>query len=285
VEQLHAVRHHDLLIAMAVRRSESVLHQPFAVIAIAAAVAVAVAIGLRAPSSRAAHEPVVDSQAVAPAVAATAGPGPRVEVKPAGAEVAHELAAEDRDVLAWVEWKYRYLLDDVQLDPSSRRQLMQLLLDRERLVRDPDMPGVRGRLDDIERQLRMLLTTADRAQYQALRDSDAEQSHLGDYGDGMENLAPLEDNQRKRLLIAKLRHKADYERDLAEARLDQPVLSAEERTRAYAIVNRALDRYHAGFLRDAREILDEQQFVLLASYEATELERERQRLQIAINAR
>jgi hypothetical protein len=61
------------------------------------------------------------------------------------------------------------------------------------------------------------------------------------------------------------------------------VLSVDERARAYAIVNSALDRYRDAFLREAAGILDDAQIVLLTSYEATE--RERQRLQIAINAR
>jgi len=44
-----------------------------------------------------------------------------------------------------------------------------------------------------------------------------------------------------------------------------------------------VDRYRAAFFRDAAEILDDEQNLLLTSYETTELERERQRLQIAIN--
>jgi hypothetical protein len=98
-------------------------------------------------------------------------------------------------------------------------------------------------------------------------------------------VAPLDDDQRKKLLAAKLRNKAIFERDLGDAHLDQAVLSADERARAFAIVNAALDRYRDAFLRAAAEILDDEQLVLLTSYETTEIERERQRLQIAINAR
>ena len=259
---------------MALRRPESVLHRRFVVVA---AVAVAVVIAVGAPSSRSGSGPVVDPRAVAPA-----RPDLDTAVSPALVPVAHELAPEDRDLLAWVEWKYHYLLDDARLDLVSRRKLMQLLVGRERLVRDP---GQRVRLGDIERQLHTLLPAADRAQYEALRDSDAEQRRLTDYADGIDNLAPLDDDQRKRLLAAKLRHKAELEHDLSLAHLEQPVLSAEDRARAHAIVNAALDRYHDAFLLEASEMLDEQQFVLLASYEATELEGERARLQIVINAK
>jgi hypothetical protein len=196
-----------------------------------------------------------------------------------------DASSEDGDLLRWVEWKYRYLLEDAQLDPASRRQLVRVLIARESLVRDSDAPNVGQRLAEIERQLDALLGAADREHYEALRDSEPEQHRLGDYGGGIDHVAPLDDDQRKKLLAAKLRNKAIFERDLGDAHLDQAVLSADERARAFAIVNAALDRYRDAFLRAAAEILDDEQLVLLTSYETTEIERERQRLQIAINAR
>src|SRR6185295_12659371 len=160
---------------MVLRRSPSVLHRPLAVIAVAAAVVIAIAV--RAPSSSSRPGPVV-----APVAVAHAEPDQGAAENLAVAPIAHELAPEDHDLLAWVEWKYRYLLDDARLDPASRRRLRQLLVERERLVRDPDTSSERGRLDDIERQLGVLLAPADRAQYEALRESDAEQRRLTDYG-------------------------------------------------------------------------------------------------------
>ncbi|HEX3482598.1 MAG TPA: hypothetical protein VHT91_46630 [Kofleriaceae bacterium] len=264
-------------------------------ISVAAAAAAAVVIlflAMRAPSSR-------SGTAAAPRapMLATSGPAssatsePRVEprghtaaslsVAPAG----DEASAEDRDLLAWVDWKYRYLLEDAQLDPATRTQLVRLVMARERLVRDPDAANLHDQLADIEHQLDALLGAADREHYRSLRDSETEQSRLGDYGGGIDHVAPLDDDQRKRLLAAKLRYKAIFERELGDAHLDQPVLSVAERARAYTIVNAALDHYRDAFLREAAGILDDQQIVLLTSYETTETERERQRLQIAINAR
>lgn len=196
-----------------------------------------------------------------------------------------DVGSEDGALAAWVEWKYRYLLEDAELDPASRRQLVRLLVARESLVRDPDAGRLRDRLADIERQLDALLGAADRDRYRALRESEAEQHRLVDYGGGIDQIAPLDDDQRKRLLTTRLRYKAIFERDLAGAHLDQPVLSSDERAQAYAIVNAALDRYRDAFLRAAAAILDDEQMVLLASYETTEMERERQRLQIAINSK
>jgi hypothetical protein len=114
-------------------------------------------------------------------------------------------------------------------------------------------------------------------------DAQAALDWLDDYAGGIENVAPLADDQRTQLRSTKLRHQATFERELEEAQLDRPALTADERARAYAIVNQAVDRYRDAFFRDAAEILDDEQNVLLTSYETTELERERQRLQIAIN--
>jgi hypothetical protein len=113
--------------------------------------------------------------------------------------------------------------------------------------------------------------------------SPAGQDWLDDYAGGVENVAPLDDDQRAQLRTAKVRHQASFERELGEAQLDRRVLTPDERARAYAIVNEAVDRYRDAFFRDAAEILDDEQNLLLTSYETTELERERQRLQIAIN--
>ncbi|HSS01439.1 MAG TPA: hypothetical protein VLM79_30480 [Kofleriaceae bacterium] len=109
------------------------------------------------------------------------------------------------------------------------------------------------------------------------------QHWLDDYAGGIANVAPLDDDQRTQLLTVKVRHQALFERELGEAQLDRPVLTVDERARAYAIVNEAVDRYRDAFFQDAAEILDAEQNLLLTSYETTELERERQRLQIAIN--
>lgn len=270
---------------MVARRSERV-RPPY--LAIAAAAALVILIIVRTPSSpgtAAARRPPVLAVASGAASELGAAARGRTAASPATALADDDASSEDRDLLAWVEWKYRYLLEDAQLDPGSRRQLVRLLIARERLVRDPDAASRRDQLADIERRLDALLAASDRAHYRSLRDSEAEQHRLDDYGGGIEQLAPLDDEQVKKLLAAKLRYKAIFERELADAGLDRPVLSADERARAYTIVNAALDRYRDAFLRDAAQILDDQQIVLLTSYEITEMERERQRLQIAINAR
>jgi hypothetical protein len=274
---------------MATPRSERALHRPYAAVAAAAAVVIiviAARTSISLPGTEASRGPAL-AAASGPASAAAPEPASAREHAAASPAAAldDESSAEERDLLAWVEWKYRYLLDDAQLDPASRRRLVRLLMARERLVRDPDAAQLRDQLADIERQLDALLGAADREHYRSLRESEPEQHRLDDYGGGIDNLAPLDDAQVKKLLAAKLRHKAIFERELGDAQLDRPALSADERARAFAIVNAALDRYYDAFLRDAAAILDEQQLMMLTNYETTEMERDRQRLQVAINAK
>lgn len=245
-------------------------------VAIAAIAAIA---WLAAPGagSGVAPAPLSAPRGAAGGLAAAGAPPPVHPVR----EVA-PAATDAEDWRAWVDWKYRYLLDDAELDPPARRRLARLLARREQLVRDPDAASELG---EVEAELEGMLGAADRARYQALRDSDREQAELTAYGDGIDNVAPLDEPQRKRLLTAKLRHKAVLERELARAGLSRPALSPDERRLAHAVVDSALARYRDDFLGEASEVLDELQLVLLCNYEATELEHARRELQVAINAR
>ncbi len=192
---------------------------------------------------------------------------------------------EDREFLSWVEWKYRYLLADAQLSGCARERLERLLAARERAARDVESGDSRAELDDIDRLVGTSIPAADRAQYEALRDSDAEQRRLADYVEGIRNLAPLGDEQERAVLRAKLERKREFESEIREAGLERARLSDGERMRALAIVQQALDRYRDEFLDDASQFLDEEQLSLLRNYERTEFQRESERLQIAINAR
>src|SRR6185503_18057904 len=110
-------RDHELLTrADPVRRSEPVSRRPYAAMAAAAAVVIT-AVALRAPSSRSRTA----AAQRAPALAGASGPASRAGSEatarargPTAASLAvepdDEASSEDRDLLAWVEWKYRYLL-------------------------------------------------------------------------------------------------------------------------------------------------------------------------------
>lgn len=236
-------------------------------------------VGYRADHPR---EPGASSPSPAPS-AATQAPHVRRVACPSSS--AHLVGPEDRDFLPWVEWKYRYLLADTELAECARQELEGLLVARERLVREANAGAPRAELADIDRALGGLISGADRAQYEALRDSDVEQQRLDQFAGGIDNIAPLSDEQKRAILSAKLRRKQEFEAAMREAGVERAALSAEERTRVHAIIEQALDRYRDDFLVDASELLDDDQLRFLSDYETTEFELEQERLRIMIDSK
>jgi hypothetical protein len=178
----------------------------------------------------------------------------------------------DSDFVAWVERKYQYLLADVG---PLRAKLMPLLLGREN---DPDL----ARIED---EIRALLPAAHYATFQLLRESDEEQHHLLEFAGGVSNVTPLTAQQQRAVLEIKLRHKQAYDAAVRQSGLQRIALSTAERAYAHGAVASALRAYRTDYLQEVRQLLDDEQYVLLSNYESTEFDRELQRLQRAINAK
>jgi cell division septum initiation protein DivIVA len=188
----------------------------------------------------------------------------------------------DQAFIDFVSKKYQYLLADVR-SSAVRAKLMQLLLEREHLV--AALPESRPRLAQIEREIQALLPAAHFTTFDLLKESDEEQHHVLEYAGGISNFAPLTPAQQRAVLEAKLRHKRQFETALRDAGMDRETLSFAERDYAHSVVQRAMQDYKNGFLMDVQPILTEDQYMLLSNYETTELDRELQKLQIAINSK
>jgi hypothetical protein len=193
----------------------------------------------------------------------------------------------DEDFSAWVRGKYRYLLEDLGPRHPAHGHLVQLLLLWENTAAPLDQ---RHRAEDaalraIEGELRALLADRHYATFERLRNSDEEQHQLLEFAGGVSHVARLTPTQERAILEARLRHKQTFEVALAESGFDRETLSAAEREYAHKAVRTALNAYGAGFLRDARSSLDEDQYQLLSDYEQTELDRELEQLQITVNAK
>jgi len=206
---------------------------------------------------------------------------------PAGASPPHSVSAWDSDFVAWVERKYRYLLADASSTEADRKKLMQLLLEREHLAslmdsrrRDGDPALVR-----IEHELRALLPAVDYAAFRLLEDSDEEQHHLSEYSGGISHAAPLTAQQERAVLEVKLRHKQAFHVALVQSGLERDTLSVAEREYAHGVIAAALRSYRNDYLQEVRNVLGEEQYVLLSSYETTEFNRELEQLQMAVNAK
>jgi hypothetical protein len=187
----------------------------------------------------------------------------------------------DQTLVEPMESKYRYLLADIA-DPASRETLRQLLLERENAATETGRSDYELRLAEIDARIGEFLDAADYQEYIALKKSDVEQHHLNVYARGISQLAPLSPEQHQTLLFAKLRHKKNFEAVLRDSGMQQDRLSPTEREYAHKIITQALQEYQQAYMEEARQLLAEEQFVLLTNYESTEfkLELERQLAQI-----
>jgi hypothetical protein len=202
----------------------------------------------------------------------------------------------DATLLAHVEHKYRFLFADLSASGLDVTALKQRLLNREaaslelKSLRNAGNVGagesaLEAQVARLDAEIASLLPTSASSSYAALKDSDSEQYHLGEYTGGLSNVAPLSDEQERTVLEARLRHKQRYETVLRDAGLDRNGLSTAEREYAHDIVARALKQYRDDFLMDVSASLSQEQLTLLSSYEATEFTSELERLQRTINAK
>jgi len=182
----------------------------------------------------------------------------------------------DDSLLAQVEHKYRYLLADVE---SAHVEELR----RRLLAREGEANIVRRATTDAS--VSELLSPRNREYYESLKDSDLEQHHLAEYVGGIDNVAPLDDQQERRVLDAKLRQRQRYAAAVRDIGLDREVLSATEQAYAHEHVAEALESYLDDFLAEVAPSLTAEQFTLLRNYEVTELQRELQRVQQRINAK
>jgi hypothetical protein len=182
----------------------------------------------------------------------------------------------DDALLAHVEYKYRYLLADVESAHVDE-------LKRRLLAREGEENLVRKATTDVH--VSEMLSPREREYYEALKDSDHEQHHVAEYVGGVGNVEPLDPRQERQILDAKLRQKHRYAATLRDAGLDRDTLSEPERRYAHAQVAEALKGYLDDFLMEVAPSLTLEQYTLLRNYETTEFQRELERLQRQINAK
>jgi hypothetical protein len=137
----------------------------------------------------------------------------------------------------------------------------------------------------VERDLKQSLHPSDYAIYELLKDSDLEQQHVAQFADGIRGYAPIDDGTQTALLLSRLSYRQRYEQLLADAGLNSMRLSTTERDYARKSASQAMEQYLQEVLSSARTLLNDDQYLALDAYERTELARERDRVEIAINAK
>lgn len=268
------------------------------------AVAMCVALTAVAASAWWLHRPATNSIASEPTAqvprkhAAGLVPARAKPARPSPRPAVVEDSSWDPGLITRVEHKYRYLLTDTRMTPLQLAQLRELLLQQEQLrgmaVSPNDIdtqldPVERGRIEralaGLDARIRALLDPAQYSRFETLRESDVEQENLSQYSGGISSFAPLNPQQERMILEARLRHKKRFEAGLRDFGLDRPSLSLEERDYAHRNVAQSLNDYRDSFLADVRPALSEDQYFLLSSYESTEFARELERLQMLINSK
>jgi hypothetical protein len=124
------------------------------------------------------------------------------------------------------------------------------------------------------------------SQARVQKDPYAEQEReLAEYFGGISNVAPVNEPLKQALLESKLRHRIALDMALKDAGVRRETLSSAERAYAHETATRALTDYQRDFLIDVKPLLSEQQYTLLADFEATEFKRRLAALQTEINSR
>jgi hypothetical protein len=223
---------------------------------------------------------------------------PAVRDDAAGAPLPDEATAEDSRLASdasfndYVEDKYRFLFTASAHSSRGAEQLRAALLERERLVtaintarqghdesQKDSLPEREEQLAALDRRIAAMLPAADIALYDALKDSHIEQFQLDDYAQGISNVAPLRDADRRAILLSKLTSRQRFRQVLEQSGLMRSDLALSQRQAALVIVTRALAESRESFLQEARQQLtDDEQYSLLANYENGEYRAELEKL-------
>lgn len=213
----------------------------------------------------------------------------------ATADVFHDDSqlASDLGFDRYVSGKYRYLLESLDRSPRGSEPLRAALTERERVqvkvntAKQSADEALRAALPDLVRELAAadariahLLPAADITAFNVLKDSQIEQFQLDDFAQGVSNVAPLGESERRALMFSKLTSRARFREVLEQSGLMRDDFTPAQRQAAMPAVSRALRESRDSFLLEARQHLgDEQRYELLANYENTEYTEELAKLE------
>ena len=200
-------------------------------------------------------------------------------------------AAADASFERYVSGKFHFLTQSLGRSPRTP-DVHAALLQRERLVaaintaKQGSDPAARAallqqqqELAAADRRIAQMLPATAIAVFEVLKDSHIEQFQFEEFAQGITNVSPLQEAERKALLFSKLAARRRFREVLEQTGLMRDDLRPEQRQGALAEVSRALRESRDSFLQEARQHLpDEQRYSLLANYENTEFDQELEKL-------
>lgn len=191
----------------------------------------------------------------------------------------------DQSLTRAVDQKYAIIFPGISLNHQDEEKLRQLLIDRERVLgtstvgyhstQEEITNSIRQQqelLAEIDGRIAQLLGPEDAAQYELLKDSSYEQHQMNSFFEKLGNKNILSGDNQRALLLAKLEQKKTFNTMMQEATAYMDNASAEERRRAAKKMHSALLEYKENYLREARQLLSEEQFDLLSEYEQMQYE-------------
>lgn len=186
----------------------------------------------------------------------------------------------DSSLTRAVDQKYAIIFPGLSLPRADEDKLRQLLIDRERVLGTSTV-GYHSSQKEIEESIRQqqeliaeidgriadLLGPEDAQQYELLKDSSYEQYQMNSFYEQLGGRVDVSADNQRALLMTKLEHKQNFNRQLQEATAYLENASAEERSAAERKMQEALNQYKENYLREARSLLTDEQFSVLSEYE------------------
>ncbi|MGB3609574.1 MAG: hypothetical protein WA987_04280 [Cellvibrio sp.] len=191
----------------------------------------------------------------------------------------------DSSLTRAVDQKYAIIFPGLSLPRADEDKLRQLLIDRERVLGTSTV-GYHSSQKEIEESIRQqqeliaeidgriadLLGPEDAQQYELLKDSSYEQYQMNSFYEQLGGRVDVSADNQRALLMTKLEHKQNFNRQLQEATAYLENASAEERSAAERKMQEALNQYKENYLREARSLLTDEQFSVLSEYEQMQFE-------------
>ncbi len=191
----------------------------------------------------------------------------------------------DSSLTRAVDQKYSIIFPGLSLPHQDEEKLRQLLIDRERVLGTSTV-GYHSSQKEIEESIRQqqeLLAEIDgriadllgpeyAQQYDLLKDSSYEQHQMNSFYEQLGSQGSLSNDNQRALLMTKLEHKQNFNRQLQDATANLNNASLEERNNAERKMQEALNQYKENYLREARSLLTEEQFNVLSEYEQMQFE-------------
>ncbi|SMF65211.1 hypothetical protein SAMN02745866_04198 [Alteromonadaceae bacterium Bs31] len=176
-----------------------------------------------------------------------------------------------------IQQKYQLLLGSLNLSRDQHGKISSLLTEREDLLNmnysgyfsDPLESEITvferdQKLEELDKQVAYLLDEDSTKMYELLKDSGFEQYQVQEFDQALPSGEFLSEHQSKKLLLAKLNYKNEYESAINNASKLVEQGQQEEGFRAF---EQAIDSYKNSYLNHARAELSESQYSHLEAYE------------------